>query len=345
MKARLLALTLTGAALLAAQPAHAAPMQTTALAQSLLDDVALPAQKRLVEATQTLAQRMTDVCATPDAEHLAAAQSAWRSADQIWRGMETLRIGPNRQQDALRQFEPWPLDEAVLAQNIQRTPADPDSPQAVYESALLPAGGNGLPALEYLLFSGRFKTAPALSKPQQCQFGRWVANGMARRAQTLALEWNTLRTGFGYNATLQTPYLIEALGNAVAGIKELGQRQLAQGHTDPVQADLRGWRSGSGKANLEAGLNSIENTLLGAPSGLGFDDLLASRGDVSTGPQLQEKIINVRLALAALPVGFEQQPGQWRGEIFSVQARLDELADFLRGPFVDALGFPFKTAQ
>ncbi|GAB7126424.1 hypothetical protein JCM19000A_09310 [Silvimonas sp. JCM 19000] len=345
MKARLLALTLVGAGALASPPGLAAPMPTTALAQSLLDDVALPAQRQLVEATRTLSQRVAELCNNPDADHLAAAQVAWRGTDRIWRGMETLRIGPNRQQDAVRQFEPWPLDETVLAQSIKRTPADPASPQAVFEAGTLPAGGNGLPALEYLLFSGKYKTAPALSKPQQCQYGRWVANGMTRRAQTLVLEWNTLRTGFNYNATLQTPYLIEALGNSVAGIKELGQRQLAQGRIDPAVTDLRGWRSSSGKANLEAGLNSIENTLLGAPSGLGFDDLLASRGDNATGPQLQEKIINVRLALAALPVGFEQDPGLWRGEMFSVQARLNELAAFLAGPFVDALGFPFKAAQ
>ncbi|MBB5191317.1 putative lipoprotein [Silvimonas terrae] len=338
--------TLSGLLLLAAlTPAQAelTGAQRSSLTTSLFQDVAMPAQRALADNTNALAQSMNALCAAPDDSTLAAAQTAWKSTSNTWSRISPLRIGPNRQRDVTAIFEAAPVDESLLKKTISTTPDDPVSPKAVFESAQLPAGASGLPVLEKLLFAdGRSSPLPALAQGKTCQFGRWVASGLARRGQTLIYEWNSLGEGIKYNPVYHTPFLTEALTNAARGARAIANHQLAAGEITPPPAFFPGWRAGTSKADVTASLDSIEYILLGSPSGLGFDDMLiaAQRQEVVDG--LQEKLINTRLALTALPANFTAQPGANRGELVILQKRLNELADYIAGPMAEALGTPFK---
>ncbi|GGP26688.1 imelysin family protein [Silvimonas amylolytica] len=317
--------------------------QTSDLSQSLFNDVAMPAQRALADNTAQLASSMNALCANPDDTTLAAAQSAWKNTSNTWSRIAPLHLGPNRQHDVMMTFEAAAVDDALLKKTIATTPDDPVSPKSVFESARLPAGASGLPALEKLLFADSKASAlPALQKGKSCQFGRWVAGGMARRGQTLVFEWNSLAEGMKYNPAYHTPFLTDALKNAATGARTIATHQLAAGELSPTPDFFPGWRAGTSKADVVASVDGIEYVLLGSPSGLGFDDVLIAQDHQDIVDGLKERLINTRLALTALPGNYATQPGASRGEIVILQRRLNELADYIEGPMTNAMGVPFR---
>lgn len=313
------------------------------LTLSLFNDVAMPAQRALANNTAQLGQRMTELCASPDQTTLQAAQVAWKDTSNTWNRIAPLHLGPNRQTAVQSLFEGGPVDEAILKKAILTTPDDPATPKAIFETAGIALGASGLPALEQLLFGdGKVSPLPALQRGKTCQFGRWIALGLARRGQTLIYEWNSLHDGLTQNPAYHTPYLTEAISHAASGARVIADHQLAAGELDPPPADFPGWRSDTSKAGIAASIDGIEYVLFGSPSGIGFDDLLASRGQSAVVDALHDQLVNIRLALTALPESFARNPGASRGEIVALQRRLNELADYINGPLTDALGVPFK---
>ncbi|WP_169307283.1 imelysin family protein [Chitiniphilus eburneus] len=311
------------------------------LAISLVETVYLPAQVSLLEHTGRLTGRLSALCEAPNPTTLAAAREAWIAADQAWRRIDAVRMGPSRVDALVSQFDPWPFDVKTVAKIARDTPTDPTSMQALAASRELK---QGLPALEYILFGDTTpQQAPLAAKKidTACRYGLWISAGLARRAQELVYEWQGLRRGLNYDPSYPRPFLSESLTRVVAGVRELAGWKLAQQTATPVRSDFPDWRAGVSKRSLESGLETVERVLLGAGGGAGFDDFLATRGKDAVIDDLKLRLANARIAVSGLPDDLSSADGERR----YAQKRLNELADFVSGPLVEALGIPLSAAE
>ncbi|UXY14727.1 imelysin family protein [Chitiniphilus purpureus] len=321
------------------EPAPAIPRLTPPeLAISLTETVYIPAQVSLLEHTGRLTGQIAALCATPSSQRLQDSRAAWVSANQAWRRIDAVRMGPSRREDVQNQFDPWPFDEKTVAKKMRDTPQDPTSQPALAASRELK---QGLPALEYLLFgNGAPEAAPLAAKKidAACRYGLWVSAGVARRAQELIYEWQGLRRGLNYDPSYPRPFLSEALTRAVAGLRELAGWKLANQTEAPRRQDFPDWRAGVSKRSLDSGLDMVERTLLGVGGGAGFDDFLATRGKDEAIDGLKVRLANARIAVAGLPDDLSSAEGERR----YAQRRLNELADYIAGPLAEALGIPLS---
>ncbi|KAF0811847.1 Iron-regulated protein A [Andreprevotia sp. IGB-42] len=338
---------LAGALLAIPAMAEEARIQPPELAISLTDKVLLPATQSLEAATGKLVESVTALCAAPSKDKLAEAQASWRGASVAWRRVEAARVGPLGRGNAVELIDPWPLDVQALDQALPKTPAEPTSPRAVGEWMQTPTTAGGLPAIEYLLFSEATpeKQLAQLKDSNRCRYALWQAAGVARRATTLGYEWRGLRTGLNYDLAYYRPFLTDALGRSIAGLKELAGWKLAHKDVTPARNRFPDWRAGQTKPSLLASFDGIRQVLLGDDKGIGFDDYLTSRGQDELVQQLNAKLVEARLALVQLPDDLADQAAQNRGERLHAQRKLNALADFLSGPFAQALGFPVDAGK
>ncbi|SMC16031.1 Predicted lipoprotein [Andreprevotia lacus DSM 23236] len=338
---------LAGALLAGHALAEEVRIQPPELAISLTDKVLLPATQTLEDAATRLTASMTALCVAPSKDKLAEAQASWRNASAAWRRIEAARVGPLGQGNLVALIDPWPLDVQALDQALPNTPTDPTSPRSVGEWMQNPTPAGGLPAIEYLLFSenNADKQLARLKDDNRCRYALWQAAGVARRATTLGYEWRGLRTGLNYDLSYYRPFLTDALGRSIAGLKELAGWKLAHQDIAPPKTRFPDWRAGQTKQSLLAGFDGIRSVLLGDDKGIGFDDYIASRGQDDLVQQLNSKLIEARLALVQLPDDLAEHAVQNRGERLYAQRKLNALADFLAGPFAQALGFPVDAKK
>ena len=337
------------ASALLAFPVFAAeqPIQPPDLAFSLTDHVMIPATRTLEKATGDLLGSMKNLCAAPSVENLTQAQEKWRSASTAWRRIEAVRVGPIGHGNLIALMDPWPLDVQQLDHALPQTPADPVSPRAVGEWMDKPTPAGGLPAIEYLLFSENnpHKQLARLQHDNRCHYALWQAAGVARRATTLGYEWIGLRNGLNYDISYYRPFLTDALGHSIAGVRELAGWKLASSDFSPARTRFPDWRADQTKQSLLASFDGVQHILLGGDDGLGFDDYLKSRGQDDLVQELQERLIEARIALTQLPDHLPEQAAKNRGERLYAQRKLNALADFLAGPFAQAMGFPVDAGK
>jgi len=132
----------------ACEDTASAPVDYGQLLQSLTENVILPKQSAFVDATQDLDEALGNLEASPDADSLAQAQSAWRAARVAYRNLDALYFGP--------------VADLGISERIDLEPArGPDIDALVAGkkelelSVVDEAGGHskGFLGIEYLLFS------------------------------------------------------------------------------------------------------------------------------------------------------------------------------------------------
>ncbi|XZG69631.1 imelysin family protein [Chitinibacteraceae bacterium HSL-7] len=305
-----------------------------ALALSLTDTIYQPMQLSLLERTGKLSGALAAYCGKPGPQRLDEARNAWKQVNQAWRRLDTVRMGPTRDEEVVQQFDPWPIDVSEIKKQIAAAPKDPLSNEAMSRTPQLVAG---LPALEYLLFGQPGKAPLDTAKPEaECRYGLWVAAGLARRAQVLTYEWQGMRRSLTYDLSYPRPFLSESLTRVHAGIAELAGWKLAAKVEEPTAIDFPDWRSGQTRSNIAVGLAAAERVLLGEAGGAGYEEFLLTRGKQDVVDQLKEKLANARIALAGLPDDLAAAPSERK----IAHDRLNDLADFVAGPLAEALGLP-----
>lgn len=162
---------------LAAFPAHAADRDAAVLAAAR--SVIAPRLDALAAATERQARAWAAGCA--DAERLRAA---YRAAADAWSAVEFVRYGPVMEADRLERMAHWPDRQNAVARALARLLSGDDAVLAPERLARTSTAGQGLSALERLLFEG---DGPA--EPRRCAVGRAVAAGLARNAAEQREGW------------------------------------------------------------------------------------------------------------------------------------------------------------
>ena len=157
----------------------------TAVLNDVAQSVVIPANTDFATQADAFAAAARALEATPTAETLAAAQTAWRAARLAWRKLDAVHFGPIADLGLSVRIDSSPAKTGDVEKAISATtPID-----ASYEGAL----GNyakGFLGLEYLLFA---KTLPDLSgdgaPSRRRSLARYEAEEIAASAHQLADAW------------------------------------------------------------------------------------------------------------------------------------------------------------
>jgi predicted lipoprotein len=147
------------------------------LLENLSEQVILPEHALFVSASVGLVSAVQALVDEPDAEALAAAQEAWRTARKAYRTLDALHFGPG--------------STLHISERIDVTPAEPERIEAlavgdaeITDSTISKAGGRekGFLGLEYLLFadvSADAAAAPVLADDEFAGRRRALSLAMA----------------------------------------------------------------------------------------------------------------------------------------------------------------------
>lgn len=148
-------------------------------------EVFAPAYADLQSCAEELETAVKEYCAAPTADR-SLLENAWRGAMRAWQLVQHIKVGPVEEdnRDFRMQFYP---DRGKVVDNVDDVLAgtDPLTPESI---ANKPVGAQGLPALEYLLFSiGGLDDAEA--GPRRCELAGAIAANVRTMATGISGAW------------------------------------------------------------------------------------------------------------------------------------------------------------
>lgn len=162
-------------------PAHLAPAlaDRDAAVLAAARAVIVPRLDALALATERQAQAWAAGCAD-----LAALRARYQDAADAWSAVEFVRYGPVMEEDRLERIAHWPDRQNVVARALARLLAADDAVLAPERLMRTSAAGQGLTALERLLYEGA-----GTGEPRRCEVGRAIAVGLSRTAAQVRDGW------------------------------------------------------------------------------------------------------------------------------------------------------------
>ncbi|MEM7079743.1 MAG: imelysin family protein, partial [Pseudomonadota bacterium] len=154
---------------------------------ALADEVIAPGHEAFAGSLQSLEADLTDVCGSAPTLALADVQQSWRDAMLAWQAIQIVRFGPVTLNNVnfRIQFFPDPNNAAENNSNQVLGNGAPISEAVIAGSAV---GAQGLPALEYLLFTlGGLDDVT--EGPRRCEFGLAVAANLRTMVADLLAAW------------------------------------------------------------------------------------------------------------------------------------------------------------
>ncbi len=148
-------------------------------------EVIAPAYADLESCAGELEAAVEEYCAAPTADQ-SLIENAWRGAMRAWQLVAHLAVGPIEEANRRFRMQFYPGRGAV-ERNVDGVLADSDplTPEAI---ANKPVGAQGLPALEYLLFSiGGLDDENA--GPRRCELAGAVASNIRVLAEEISEPW------------------------------------------------------------------------------------------------------------------------------------------------------------
>ncbi|MEM1140202.1 MAG: imelysin family protein [Pseudomonadota bacterium] len=256
----------------------AEPPDEAAFARLTADLVAshvLPRYAVLRSAAGDLQAATTAFCTAPDATGLAAVREAFQSTSGAWAAIEHVRFGPIEFLTRHERMSFWPdrrnATSKALTSLIGNTELALDQPRVYINQS---AAGQGLPAIERLLFSDGVLPADFMGAEggdRRCAVLRGIVGNVAAIASDTASAWLEGDPPFkDYFATVgeDNAYFATHAEGAVAFVKSLMDGLYALSEVklvrplgaSPEEARPRRaeqWRSGRTLAIVSANLNAL----------------------------------------------------------------------------------------
>ncbi|MDO1580735.1 imelysin family protein [Rhizobium oryzicola] len=251
--------------LLFAAPAlaqEAAPAISEEAARSVMthvvDEVIRPGYRDFAAQAGRVQEAMAALCATPSADHLESAKTAFADTARSWARIEIVRVGPVIEDNRFERILYYPDRKGTGLKQTQTllTQQDPGATQAS-TLAGKSVGVQGLTALEYVLYGTDAEQLTKSANGFRCLYGQAVATNLQRVAGDLASQWDAPD---GIQRAWKTPgpenplyrngheALTEVLGLLVHGTETLRDQRLEtfyKGGDNPVYPkQALFWRSG-----------------------------------------------------------------------------------------------------
>ncbi|MEM7504505.1 MAG: imelysin family protein [Pseudomonadota bacterium] len=308
------------------------------LFESVGMNVIVPRYAAMATSMATLEATATGFCAAPTGD-LGPFQDDWRAAMTAWQAIGVIRFGPVEEANRrLRiQFFPDPNDAVITNVTQLLGGAQPIDETLVAGSAV---GAQGLPALEYLLFTLGGLDDP-IDGPRRCDLAVAVTQNLSTMADELTAAWDMggqlLADFVGASGvfTDRAEVLTEILESLAVETEFVADEKL----TRPIAVgamSTESFRSATSLANLIADTAALRAFLdVGtADTDYGLRDYLRRAHDADAiSDQLDSQLQSAQDGLAALTASVEDIiMGTQAGDLDVVRVAMQDLAD----SFIDA---------
>lgn len=262
-------------------------------------------------AAKGLDARVTELCASPDASHLDAAQDAWMQARAPWKRLLAVPVGPIVDEGFDVAIDFWPARPSSIEGGI----AAGVTTQAELDA--LGVASKGFPAIEYLLWDPVDGDAAVLTAltgadgPARCAYVSLLAGDVALRLTELEALWldgyaEQLDATVSSGAYPDLAVAIDAVVNAmIAGLHDIDDHKLGDplgaGSTTGPAPDLVESRfSDRSRVDAQDGLEGFVRAYLGVDGGAGLT-ILVAQASPEIDANLRAAIEVAQAALAAVP--------------------------------------------
>ena len=260
--------------------------------ESMPQQVFIPGYQALATAVDGLQQAFATLCEQKDVASLDAAREQWYQAMTAWGQIEWVKFGPILRNDRHFRLQFWPdrrnLTEAAVNGQL-------GNPSATYDVASIgrkSAAVQGLPALEYLLFSDIIDplvwVSSEVRQSRYCGLAQGITGFIMRESLAIIESWQPEGV-YGKRFLSEQTDLIEGLGNLeiapfdvmgnnlVAHMQYVLQQKLQQPLGSQIEfarpQTLEAWRSQTSLRWIRANIASILTIYQGG-EGYGLADLL-----------------------------------------------------------------------
>lgn len=243
-------------------PAHA----DDDVLQRLTDGFILPRYHDFTVKNDAQEKAWTAFCAKPDDAGFEAVRAAYLASADAWSAIEIIRYGPVAQNYRLERISYWPERKNAVAKALSQLLAGEGAADLTPEQFVKNSvAGQGLPALERLLFDGDAPKAPFLAgspaAQRRCAVGAAIAANLARIGHEIEAGWPAIIAQFGYDDSdtemktrLATDYIAEFVFMRDSKLRPVFGKDpsLAQPHL------AEGWRSKRTKQALLINLDAAK---------------------------------------------------------------------------------------
>lgn len=282
-------------------------------------------------------------CSAPDSASMGDLQTNWQATMDAWQRIQWLRTGPIEQNNRRFRIQFFPDANSAVTNGVDQMLA---GSELIDEARIATSsvGVQGLPALEYLLFSIGNLSDP-VSGARRCELGLAVAANLVSMAAELADEWSV--GGISHSDFTSAAgrfidgdgVLTEILESLAVQVEFIADRKLGDALLLSNSASLELVWARSSASALLINLDLITSVLDDSDdSSYRLNDYLERIHQAdSVTVTLNEFSALARSGLIALEAGLEDiLDDQASGDLESIRQALQELADAIENAAISA---------
>ena len=175
--------------------------QFTLYLADLTDRHIIPSYAAMQTDAQTLQDSINVFCAlpSPSSTDLLPLQQNWQRFNSAWQQIQWLKVGAVVEDDRLLRIQLWPDKNDAVSRGVDALIAEQFVITGEYVSGEN-LGAQGIPALEYLLFSESSSDSliTASNKQKRCEVSSAIAQNLLNMSTDIAADWQTI--GGNYRA-------------------------------------------------------------------------------------------------------------------------------------------------
>jgi len=316
----------------------------------LSNKMILPGYMAMQDYAEILLTESRDFCAlsSPSDNELLPLQNAWAVFNESWQYMQWLKVGPVLEESRLFRVQLWPDSNDAVSRNIGNLLLEPNEITSEMV-ANQPVGAQGIPALEYLLFTtGDDSILSANDKDKRCQAVESIAQNLANISTSLYQGW--LGSGGNYieqvtsgtgDFTSRKDAVEELVTNWLEQIEKVKDEKMleplainAPGLPHLIEFTL----SEQSLTSIKINLNAFKG-LFTAIDGHGFDNILTTHLEQQAISENMMSKLDAAIATASsLEGNFEDllNDEQARNTITELIQNIREIRDLVTAEFVQA---------
>lgn len=326
-----------------------------AMLTNYADNYIVPAYTRMSSSLSELKAKTNDFTAAPDANRLAALQTAWKSAYLLWQKVEMLEFGPE-QTTALRMYMSiYPVSQSKINANITSG------------SYNLEEFGNtdaqGFPALDYLLNGlGANNNATLVyytsdgQAADRKQYLHAIVDKMQQKVNAVRDAWNngyrnTFVNATGTDVNSSLSLMVNAfvlhyeryvrsgkVGLPVGAMTGVAAPQLTEAYYSPAMSKELLLTAISAINDLYEGMSFDANS-----NGSGFKDYLAAIGtkdetDKLMSDVITEEVAQARTAIQNLNTPIKEAVVNNRPAVLNIYTEMQQVVPLFKVDMVSAFG-------
>ena len=259
---------------------------TLSLLKQLVEKAILPTYRELDQQAQALKSDAQQFCSQPNENSLKKVRSLWSATLSGWQESSALLFGPSVENEVDFTIYFHPVKKAVVNGLLNKAKANPGTPLTATIISQVGIGGQGLAALEYLLFdrekndSERVVLFGSITGKQRCHYLQAATELLAKNLHVIYQGWASDAGKYGegfYTAGQDSTYfteiyqplelLVNRMHQAIQAVEikklgvPLGLRGSRSGKPRAYPYKLEAWRSGHSWQNIMSSLQGLQRLL------------------------------------------------------------------------------------